>query len=170
MRELDDRETEIEERWARLEADGELREIKLEQREKMVGDLELRLAKRETDLSQYVGQLQTQMDDRESDWWSKQLGTAVVANRQRRQERLARHQFVGEPGSEATLQGSSRKGTGFAGALCCKQKARGLLEWSRPLYRTLLSGPDGPATEVAAPSGGGEESRSVPGSHAHSGA
>ena len=31
--------------WARLEADGELREIKLEQREKTVGDLELRLAK-----------------------------------------------------------------------------------------------------------------------------
>ena len=46
----------------------------------MVGDLELRLGKRETDLAQYVGQLQTQMDDRESDWWSKQLGTAAVAN------------------------------------------------------------------------------------------
>ena len=29
--------------------------------------------------SEYVGQLQTQMDQRESDWWEKQLGKTVAA-------------------------------------------------------------------------------------------
>ena len=77
MRELDDREAEIEIRWARAEADSELREVKLEQREKIVGDLELRLGKRESDLAQYVGELQIQMEERESDWWEKQLGRPV---------------------------------------------------------------------------------------------
>ena len=77
MREMDDREAEIEIRWARAEADSELREVKLEQREKIVSDLELRLAKRETDLAQYVGELQIQMEERESDWWEKQLGRPV---------------------------------------------------------------------------------------------
>ena len=72
-------EAEIEGRWATLEADSELREIKLEQREKTVGELELRLGKKESDLAEYVGQLQTQMDQRESDWWGKQLGKPVAA-------------------------------------------------------------------------------------------
>jgi hypothetical protein len=54
-----------------------LREVKLEQREKVVSDLELRLAKRETDLAHYVGELQIQMEERESDWWEKQLGRPV---------------------------------------------------------------------------------------------
>ena len=80
MRELDEREAEIEARWARLEADSELRDIKLEQREKTVAELELRLGKKETDLAQYVGQLQVQMDQRESDWWEKQLGNEVSAS------------------------------------------------------------------------------------------
>ena len=56
-----------------------MREVKLEQREKTVGELELRLGKRESDLAQYVGQLQQQMDQRETDWWSKQLGESVAA-------------------------------------------------------------------------------------------
>ena len=56
-----------------------MREIKLEQREKVVGELELRLGKKESDLAEYVGQLQTQMDQRESDWWEKQLGKTVAA-------------------------------------------------------------------------------------------
>ena len=43
------------------------------------GELELRLGKKESDLAQYVGQLQQQMDQRETDWWSKQLGKPVAA-------------------------------------------------------------------------------------------
>ena len=78
---MDDREAEIEIRWARAEADSELREVKLEQREKIVCDLELRLGKRETDLAQYVGELQIQMEERESDWWEKQLGRPVADGR-----------------------------------------------------------------------------------------
>ena len=74
MRELDEREAEIEGRWARLEADFELRDVKLEERERQIADLQQRLAKKETDLSQYVGQVQSEMDRREADWWEKQLG------------------------------------------------------------------------------------------------
>ena len=40
---------------------------------------ELKLGKKESDLAQYVGQLQTQMDQRESDWWQKQLVKPVAA-------------------------------------------------------------------------------------------
>jgi hypothetical protein len=65
---------------ARLEADFELRDVKLEQRERTVGELELRLGKKESDLAQYVGQLQNEMDRRESDWWEKQLGKPVAAS------------------------------------------------------------------------------------------
>ena len=129
MRELDDRETEIEERWARLEADAELREIKLEQREKMVGELELRLGKRESDLAQYVGQLQTQMDDRESDWWSKQLGTAVVANGANG-DATATGATARRFATEATRERSDPSGVFALGhRLCrcpsCKQNRRG---------------------------------------------
>ena len=53
--------------------------MKLEQRERTIGDLELRLGKKETDLAQYVGQLQAEMERRETDWWEKQLGKPVAA-------------------------------------------------------------------------------------------
>ena len=55
MRELDEREAEIEGRWARLEADFELRVVKLVQRERTIGELGLRLGKKGSDLAQYVG-------------------------------------------------------------------------------------------------------------------
>ena len=43
-----------------------------------VVELEVRLGKKESDLSEYVGQLQNQMERRESDWWEKQLGQPVA--------------------------------------------------------------------------------------------
>ena len=39
----------------------------------------VRLGKRESDLARYVGELQVQMEERESDWWEKQLGHPVAA-------------------------------------------------------------------------------------------
>ena len=51
--------------------------MKLEQRESEVAELEARLAKKETDLSSYVGQIQDEMDRREAGWWEKQLGRPV---------------------------------------------------------------------------------------------
>ena len=53
--------------------------MKLEGRERTIGELELRLGKKESDLAQYVGQLQEQMEQRETDWWEKQLGQPILA-------------------------------------------------------------------------------------------
>jgi len=73
-RELDAREAELELKLAKLEADLEIREDKLERREAEVSSLQEKLAKKEADLTAYVGQLQGAVDDREADWWAKQLG------------------------------------------------------------------------------------------------
>ena len=40
-------------------------------------DFELRLGRKESDLAVYVGELQEQMEQREADWWEKQLGHPV---------------------------------------------------------------------------------------------
>jgi hypothetical protein len=61
-------------REAQLEAEFEVREQRLEQREKAGAELEATLSTRESDLSMYVAQLQENFDRRESEWWTKQLG------------------------------------------------------------------------------------------------
>ena len=63
------------------EADIEIREQQLEQREAAVGELEQKLFKKETDLQTYVGQLQTELTERETDWWTKQLGHDAGADK-----------------------------------------------------------------------------------------
>jgi trehalose 6-phosphate synthase len=74
VREFEERETGLELKLAKLEADFEIREDKLEQRERTVVEFEERLRKKEADLTAYVGQLQGKMEERETDWWAKQLG------------------------------------------------------------------------------------------------
>jgi hypothetical protein len=61
--ELDEREAEIESRWARSRPTPSCASQARAARE-VVGELELRLGKKESDLAEYVGQLQTQMDQR----------------------------------------------------------------------------------------------------------
>jgi hypothetical protein len=79
IREIDEREADVEAREARAEADIELRLDKLERREEAVASTEERLAKKERDLSEYVGQVQAQLERRDSDWWEKQLGERPAA-------------------------------------------------------------------------------------------
>jgi uncharacterized protein (DUF3084 family) len=59
---------------ARTEADLELRDEKIEKREREVAEREQRLGQRQNDLAAYVGELQDKLDERETDWWRKQLG------------------------------------------------------------------------------------------------
>ena len=66
-------------REAQLEAEFEVREQRLEQREKAGAELEAHLSTRESDLSMYVAQLQENFDRREAEWWSKQLGGASAS-------------------------------------------------------------------------------------------
>jgi hypothetical protein len=61
-------------REARLEADHDIREQKLEAREANVADREEKLRRREGDLSSFVAQVQDDFDRRDSEWWAKQLG------------------------------------------------------------------------------------------------
>ena len=64
---LEERERELLLREARLDADTDIREEKLEKREAEVAAREAKLSRREGDLGQYVAQVQ-------DDWWAKQLG------------------------------------------------------------------------------------------------
>jgi adenylate cyclase class IV len=73
-RELEERDAALNLREAQMEAELEVREQRLEQREKAGAELEAALSTRESDLSMYVSQLQDNFDRRESEWWSKQLG------------------------------------------------------------------------------------------------
>ena len=50
-----------------------------DRREEAVASTEERLAKKERDLSQYVGQVQAQLERRDADWWEKQLGERPAA-------------------------------------------------------------------------------------------
>ena len=80
VKEIDERDNELLEREARLEADYEIRLEKLEQREAAAIALEERLAKKEAELADYVGQLQAKLDDaNDAEWWAKQLGRKVGA-------------------------------------------------------------------------------------------
>jgi chromosome segregation ATPase len=65
---------------ADLKARTDREKTDLEQREERVAELEDRRGKNESDLGQCVGQLQTQTDWNESDWWEKQLGRPLSAN------------------------------------------------------------------------------------------
>ena len=64
---LEERERELLLREARLDADTDIREEKLEKREAEVAAREAKLSRREGDLGQYVAQVQ-------DEWWAKQLG------------------------------------------------------------------------------------------------
>jgi Skp family chaperone for outer membrane proteins len=75
IKELDGRESELELKEARFEADYEIRLEKLEKREAMLAELEERLGKQETELAAYVAQAQTELQRREAEWWRKQLGS-----------------------------------------------------------------------------------------------
>jgi Skp family chaperone for outer membrane proteins len=74
LRELDGREGEIETKEARLEADIDIREDKLERREQELVALQERLGQKETELAAYVAQVQTQLKQREDEWWQKVTG------------------------------------------------------------------------------------------------
>jgi len=63
-------------REARLQADAEIREDRLDDLAKELAAREQRIARREQDLAGYVGELQEKFRDRETDWWTKQLGHA----------------------------------------------------------------------------------------------
>ena len=61
-------------REARLLADIELREDKLDDLARQLAAREQLIGQREHDLAGYVGELQTKFQERELDWWTKQLG------------------------------------------------------------------------------------------------
>jgi hypothetical protein len=61
-------------REAQLEAEFEVREQRLEERERREAELANELKTREGALGVYVAQLQDEFDRRETEWWGKQLG------------------------------------------------------------------------------------------------
>src|SRR5581483_9543719 len=61
-------------REARLDADEQIREQKLERREKAVELREQKLARRESDLTTFAGRMQGDLERLDEDWWRKQLG------------------------------------------------------------------------------------------------
>lgn len=73
-RAFEERERELLLREARMEADHDIREDKLERRESIVAAREEKLRLREGDLSTYVAQVQDDFGRRESQWWGRQLG------------------------------------------------------------------------------------------------
>jgi chromosome segregation ATPase len=72
---LDERETELEQKLASLEADWELKADKLDRREHALEELERRLDKKESQVAAYVGQVQAKLDKGDAEWWDKQLGS-----------------------------------------------------------------------------------------------
>ena len=71
---LAEQERELLLREARLEADSDIREDKLDAREAAVAEREEKLRRREGDLGAYVAQVQDDFDRRDTEWWAKQLG------------------------------------------------------------------------------------------------
>jgi multidrug resistance efflux pump len=65
---------EIEAREARVQADLEIREDKLERREHELSTLEDKLGQKESELAQYVAQVQGELKRREEGWWDKVTG------------------------------------------------------------------------------------------------
>jgi exonuclease VII large subunit len=74
LQEFDEKELALDRREASMIAEHEIREQRLEDREREGHDREERLSQRETHLQTYVGQLQNGFAN-EGEWWSKQLGT-----------------------------------------------------------------------------------------------
>ena len=74
IKELDAREADLETRDASVEADIELRLERLERRESALAELEKRLGQKEKEVAAYVGQVQEELERRESEWWQKQFG------------------------------------------------------------------------------------------------
>jgi hypothetical protein len=73
-RAFEEQERELLLREARIEADHDIREEKLERREAIVVAREEKLRLREGDLSTYVAQVQDDFGRRETEWWGRQLG------------------------------------------------------------------------------------------------
>ena len=69
-------EEELRVREARAEAGVEIREDKLDALARELSAREERIARREHDLAGYVGELQEKFRERDTDWWTKQLGRA----------------------------------------------------------------------------------------------
>jgi hypothetical protein len=74
LSELDEKELALELREASFIAEHEIREQRLEDRERAGADREIRLSQRESHLQTYVGELQNQFAN-EGEWWAKQLGS-----------------------------------------------------------------------------------------------
>ena len=86
IRDLDERESEVEQKLASLEADWELRATKLDQRASSLEQLERRLEQKESQVAAYVGQVQSKLDKADGEWWQKQLngqGTDAAGMRKR---------------------------------------------------------------------------------------
>ncbi len=66
-------------REAGIDADVEIREDKLEAKERELKDLEERLKAKEAELTTYVAQVQGALKRREDEWWKKVTGDAVEA-------------------------------------------------------------------------------------------
>ncbi|HSJ94243.1 MAG TPA: hypothetical protein VK896_09435, partial [Gaiellaceae bacterium] len=66
IRELDEREAAVDEREARVQADHDLREDKLERWQAELSDLERRLQHKETELAEYVAQVQGALNKRQT--------------------------------------------------------------------------------------------------------
>ena len=71
---LDEKESEVELKFASLEADWELRATKLDKRESSLTELEKRLEQKESQVAAYVGQVQSKLERSDGEWWDKQLG------------------------------------------------------------------------------------------------
>ena len=65
LTDLDTREAELDERFARLEADTQAREDRLENEDARLRVLDERLTQKESELSTYVGQVQGNAPERE---------------------------------------------------------------------------------------------------------
>ena len=74
LQELDEKELGLDRREASFIAEHEIREQRLEDRERDGQDRDERLSQRETHLQTYVGELQNQFAN-EGEWWAKQLGS-----------------------------------------------------------------------------------------------
>jgi chromosome segregation ATPase len=69
-------ETDLRVREARVEVDAEIREDRLDDLARDLAAREQRFARREQDLAGYVGELQEKFRERDTEWWTKQLGHA----------------------------------------------------------------------------------------------
>ncbi len=74
LQELDEKELALDRREASFIAEHEIREQRLEDREREGEERDVRLTQRESHLQTYVGELQNQFAN-EGEWWAKQLGS-----------------------------------------------------------------------------------------------